>query len=161
MGKARTRIEARRRAADEAQAAMDQEKRRRAEVRQQFDRFAAVLNPLVIVGAGLWIALLALTNVRERRGELAILRALGVTSRSIFLVFLGKALLVGLFGAAIGYALGVAIAGSLSDVAVSAVIDPWVSIITIASAPLLVALASWIPALIAAGQDPALVLCEE
>jgi F0F1-type ATP synthase epsilon subunit len=161
MGKARTRIDARQRAADEAKAALRQEEENRRQVRSQIDRFAALLNPLTIVGAGIWVCLLALINVRERRGEVAILRAIGVTSGSILLVFLGKAVLIGLLGAVLGYACGIAIGGGLSEVATRELFDWRTPLIIMALAPLLVALASWIPALAAANQDPADVLCEE
>ena len=161
MGKARTRIDARQRAAEEAKAALQLVEQNRKRVRSQIDRFAAMLNPLTVVGAGVWLCLLALINVRERRGEIAILRAIGVRSGSILLVFLGKAILIGLVGAALGYLCGIGIGGSLSDVAMRELIDWRTPLIVIALAPLLVALASWIPALTAASQDPAGVLCEE
>lgn len=43
MGKARTRIDARKRAAAEAQAALDQEVARRSQIREQIDQFASIL----------------------------------------------------------------------------------------------------------------------
>ena len=65
-----------------------------------------MLVPVVMVGSGVWIGLLALANVRDRRGEIGILRALGLRSRQILLIFLGKAVAIGLAGACLGYAAG-------------------------------------------------------
>jgi hypothetical protein len=161
MGKARARIDARRRAAEEAQAALQSETDRRARLREQFDSFASVLNPLVLIGAGLWIGLLTLTNVRERRVEVAVLRALGVTTRSLLLTFLGKALLMGLLGGILGYFAGIAIGSLTSYMSPAEFIRPASLILTVALTPMLVAVASWIPAMLAASQDPALILNQE
>jgi len=81
-------------------------------------------------------------------------------------VFLARAILVGLTGAVLGYGVGFAVgllAGELSlatDTA-GALFRPGLLALVMAAAPLLAALASWPPALVAARQDPALVLREE
>lgn len=193
MGKARARIEARHRAAAEAEAALKQatEQREahlaqvtksRGEMRQQIDQLASVMNPLVVLGASLWVGLLALGNVRERRAEIGVLRALGVNSTGVLTIFLGKALLIGVVGALLGVllgtGLGISFAGSVGgateliaatprsapDTASAtrqALLAPTTVVLLLAAAPLLAVLASWVPALIAAQQDPADVLAEE
>ncbi|MDH3583878.1 MAG: FtsX-like permease family protein [Phycisphaerae bacterium] len=161
MGKARARIDSRQRAAEEAKAALAHEKDRRQAIRAQLDRFAAILNPLVMVGAGIWVGLLALVNVRERRSEIGILRAFGVRSSSVLLVFLGKALLLGLLGAAVGCAAGVAVATWLSEPGMAELLNSRLLIGALVGAPILAAVASWIPAMLAAQQDPAGILCRE
>ena len=91
--------------------ALQKEKDNRAMLRQQREAFAAVVIPVVLLGAALWIGFLALANVRERKNEIGILRAIGLGARQILCLFLGKAVLVGFLGAALGY-----LAGALVEV---------------------------------------------
>lgn len=146
-----TRAEARERAAEDARVAIESEARNRAHLRGEIEAYGAILVPLVLVGCAVWVGLLSLGNVRERRMEIGILRAMGVRSRQILLIFLGKAGAMGLAGALIGYAAGI-LAGPGSTALLAAVV---------AGAPLLAIVAGWLPAMIAAQQDPAIVLREE
>src|SRR5262249_39725313 len=82
------------------------EKAARARLRQEQEAFAGVLVPLVLAGCIVWVGALALANVRERRGEIGILRALGLGRGHVLALFLIKAVLVGLLGAAVGYLAG-------------------------------------------------------
>jgi len=75
------RAEARTKAAATAKQVIDQEKASRARLRAAGEAFAAVLVPVVLAGSVLWVAFLSFNNVRERRSEIGILRALGVQSR--------------------------------------------------------------------------------
>lgn len=177
MGKAVTRINARKRAADEARDALAVEKQRRAAMmaaeterrsamRAQIAQVTSILSPLAVVGAGLWVALLMLGNVRDRAVEIGILRALGLRAKQIRFLFFGKALLVGLLGAALGCAVGVAVGSfwygsAAEESAAAALIAPWKLGLVVMLAPLVAMLASWPPALIAAAQDPAIVLRED
>lgn len=162
MTKALPRITMRQRAAEEAQAALAQQEQHRQAVRQELDRFAGWLNPVVIVAAALLVGLLAWTNLRERREELAILRALGVSARTVLLLLLGKALLLGLLAGVLGFAAGMLAATAYEagdGTSLAAGADHLLLLLAVAGgAPLLVAAAWWIPALLAAGQDPALIL---
>ncbi len=161
MGKARTRIEARKRAAAEATANLEREKKTRGEIKGQLVRFSSILVPLVIVGAGVWIALMLLINLRERRGEIGILRALGVKAKAILAVFLGKALVLGIGGAVLGSVVGLLIGMTYTDMALGELVEPTSLVLVFFAAPLLAIIASWIPAMLAAQQDPAVVLSEE
>jgi putative ABC transport system permease protein len=139
-----------------------QEKSQRATLGRQRELLAAVLVPLVLIGAAFWIGMLTLGNVRGRTMEIGILRAIGFRSRQIVGLFLAKALLVGLLGAILGYGLGVVVAdlwGEAGDVT-AGWFSPGLLGATLGIATLLSGLASWIPALLAAGQDPAGVLRE-
>jgi len=78
----------------------------RAKQRQMIRNIFAVMLPFVIIACGVWIGVLAIMNVRDRKPEIGLLRALGYNTASVMLLFLGKALLVGLFGAAAGFLLG-------------------------------------------------------
>ncbi len=155
----------RRRARDLAKAAVASEVAYRNRSLGEYEDFAALLVPLVVVGCCVWLGLLALTNVRDRQAEIGILRALGLRTRSVLVLFLSKALLVGLLGAILGYA-GGALAGALwaedlGQLATDgALFNPQLLLLTLLAAPLLCALASWVPALLASRQDPASVLRE-
>lgn len=136
----------------------------------RLERLASVLLPSAIIGAGLLVGLLALGNVRERRAEIGVLRAVGTRSRQILALFVSKAFIVGLAGAVLGYGLGFGGAASLAyfdpdTIAVSPAASPLfqkeVLVSVLLLAPTLAILASWLPAMSAAGQDPAVVLREE
>jgi len=161
-----TRAEARQRAATEAQAAIQREKEGRSKLRGEREALVAVLVPVAVVGSAIWIGLLALANVRDRRGEIGILRALGLRSRQILQIFLGKAVIIGLGGACLGYMVGRSVSTLWRDAPGAppihmAFIDPRLLLLVLVAAPLLAALASWLPAITAAHQDPAEVLREE
>ena len=160
-----TRAEARDRAADAAKEALEAEKKHRARLRGEREAFAAVLVPLVMVASAVWIGFLFFANVRERSAEIGILRALGVRSRRIFFIFLAKAMLMGFFGALLGYAAG-SIGGAFWGDAFHikepmTLFDSGLFLLVLFGAPILSGLVSWIPAIMAAQQDPAVVLREE
>jgi putative ABC transport system permease protein len=133
----------------------------------RLQRRTAVQVFLLTAAGTLLVGMLALINVRERRAEIGILRALGTSTVDILGLFLTKALLLGLLGAAVGIAVGYLAAGRLAasadlpgTVALSALSMPrllWILALT----PLLTLIASWVPALLAAGQDPAVVLASD
>ncbi|OPZ20602.1 MAG: Macrolide export ATP-binding/permease protein MacB [candidate division BRC1 bacterium ADurb.BinA364] len=165
-GKVVTRALAREKAAEEAARSIASEKAHRATMRAETETLAAWLIPLAGAGAAAWLALLMLANVRERRAEIGMLRALGLRSRQIMAIFLSKAFLIGLIGGALGYAVGFGL-GLLGGEApaeastASALFRPALLAAALAAAPALAMLASWLPALLAARQDPAVVLREE
>ncbi|HXK58816.1 MAG TPA: FtsX-like permease family protein [Acidobacteriota bacterium] len=155
-----TRAEARERAAREAEEALAAEIRNRQQLREEHERFSAILVPLVLLISALWVGLVFYTNVRERLSEIGILRALGARSRTILSLFLGKAVLMGLTGAVAGYFLGTIIGISRGEptlVIWDLQLIGWVS----ATALILSLVASWVPAYYAAQQDPADILREE
>jgi len=139
-----------------------------ASLRQMREALAAWLVPLVLAGCAAWIGLLAWSNVRERTGEIGILRAIGLRSGQIMGVFLAKAFLMGLAGAIVGFGAGFVMgtvwAAServpVGPASVAALFDPVLLLGVIACAPLLACTATWIPAILAAQHDPATVLRE-
>ena len=159
------RAEARNTAAATAVASLEQEKANRIKLIERHASFAAILVPLVVLGCGAWIGFLSLENVRRRATEIGILRAIGVRSSQVFGIFIIKALLIGLVGALIGYFLGYWIGVTWGDLPADA--DPaqelfsgrWL-LLSLVFAPLLSSLSSWVPALLAARQDPATILQE-
>jgi len=163
------RAEARHKVAQEARAALEEERRNRAELRDERERLASVLVPAVMGASALWIALLALGNVRERRSEIALLRALGLGSRHVLAMFVARSALMGLVGGSVGLGAGLLAGRQLAISTDKAAgsggslvpLAPGLILLALLMAPLLAALASWAPALWAALQDPAEILREE
>lgn len=167
------RYEARVRAAEEArsqvlQAARDgredieRAKAARAELKGQIEAVTAWLAPLVLVVAAIWTGLLALGNVRDRRVEIGVLRALGLRSGQVLVVFLARAAGVGVIGALLGYLAGSLAAGAWrGDPPAGETFSPLMLAVVVVAAPLLSVLAGWAPATLASRQDPAEVLREE
>jgi len=157
-----TRAEARERAAQEAREAIEAEIRNREKLKKERESFASIMVPLVLIACGVWITILFFTNVRDRQSEIGIFRAIGVRAKSILKIFLLKALLMGLIGGCLGYLIGM-----LSGIIflefrfVLSIVDIRFFILAIILSTLLSLLASWIPALLASQQDPAIVLREE
>jgi putative ABC transport system permease protein len=166
QSQALARAEARQRAAAEARDAVERERVNRARLRESREAFAGILVPLVTLGAGLWIAFLSYGNVRQRRPEIGLLRALGVRSRQVMALFLGRALLMGIGGACLGL-----LAGGLMAAAGGP--TPWEDLTirmwgnssflgaVLAGAPVVAMLACWLPSYLAAQLDPAEVLRED
>ena len=97
------RAEARDRAAREALEAIEAEKNHRKSMRKEQEHFASILVPVVLFGSGIWIAFLFIGNVRERKSEIGVLRAVGVKEWKIMKLFLLKAVIIGVLGAIAGY----------------------------------------------------------
>lgn len=139
----------------------------RAKQRQMIQNLFAVMLPFVLAACGVWIAVLAVTNVRDRRQEIGLLRALGYDTGSILRLFLGKAVLVGLFGAAIGFlvgtGLGLQFGPRVFEITAQIMLRPEPSLLAFSCilAPLFTVIASLVPAVIAATYDPAATLREE
>ncbi|QDT42501.1 Macrolide export ATP-binding/permease protein MacB [Gimesia alba] len=159
------RAEARNKAHETALASLEQEKASRLKMIERHADFAAVLVPLVVLGCGAWIGFLSLENVRRRATEIGILRAIGLRSSQVFGIFIIKAIVIGVIGALIGYFLGYGIGIIWGNLPAS--VNPeaalfsgqWL-LLSLVFAPVLASLSSWIPALLAARQDPATILQE-
>lgn len=152
------------------QAALTREAESRAEIQNRRAGLVGILVPLVLIGCALWVGFLALSNVRQRNNEIGILRAIGLSSNQVLAIFLIKAGLIGLLGGIAGTAAGVLIGVQFGGLEPSG--DTWQRIfetgavvVTVVLVPLLApvfsAIASWLPAQLAARRDPALVLQTE
>lgn len=160
------RAEARGRAREAREMAIESEMQQRKVMGEEQRAFAAILVPVVLAASGLWVYFLILGNVRTRAAEIGILRAIGVQETLIASVFLLKALLMGAGGAVVGYFAGVIIGSGWSGTPFASKeflhlfsLPVFIPALVISLA--LCAVACWIPALIAARQDPAVVLREE
>jgi len=162
--KVSTMAEARDRAKTTADFSLETERQHRLKIRGELETFASWLIPLVIIASMALIALLTLSNVRQRRGEIATLRALGYRSGQILYVFLVKAFFLGLIGALLGITVSFFIgmlALALSAQEIFKLFSIPMLIGVLAGAPILSILASWVPATLAAHEDPATILREE
>jgi ABC-type lipoprotein release transport system permease subunit len=145
----------------------------RQKIQENMEALAAVVMVLVVLVAAIWLGLLALGNVHDRRREIGLLRALGKNSGHIAFLFLGKAVVLGLLGALLGFVLGAGMGFALGtemtqllgirplyaakDHFVLPIHLLWFALV---GASLLSLLASYLPTLIALRQDPAVVLRE-
>jgi hypothetical protein len=135
--------------------------RRQAELQTDRQRLAALLVPGVAGGCAAWILLAALLNVRRRKFEVAVLRGLGCRAGQILTLFLSRAFLVGLGGALLGagfaLAAGVWLRGEfdLPLVGADGLVSWTLLIASLIIGTLIGVVAGWIPALVAAQQDPA------
>ena len=159
-----TRMEARFRAKDIAKASLETERQHRLKIRGELETLASWLIPFVIIVSMVLIVFLTLSNLRQRRGEIATLRALGYRLGQILYVFLAKAFSLGLIGALLGiivsfFAVMLALALPAQEVMKLFSIPMLIGVL--AAAPILSILASWIPAILAAHEDPAAILREE
>ena len=67
-----------------------------------FIQLAEVLGFVVVLTIGLVAANTAAMSIRERRGEIAVMRSIGFTSRTILSLLLSESLLIGLMGGLLG-----------------------------------------------------------
>ncbi|MFO0876638.1 MAG: FtsX-like permease family protein [Gemmataceae bacterium] len=118
---------------------------------------------------GLFLVYNALSvSVAERRHDIGILRSVGATRRQIAWLFLGESLLMGLTGSAlglpIGYALARAAVGPMANTITELIVPienaevalpRWLIAVALISGTLVAVLAALVPALQAAGEEPA------
>ncbi len=138
----------------------------RKEQRQMVERYLAFIMPFVLVVSVAWVGLLAMLNVRERRQEIGILRAIGHGSGKIAALFLGKSVVVGVLGAGLGFAVGTGLAlvygPDIFKITAKAIKPRYVLLaLSLIGAPAFAALASFIPTTVAVTQDPAVTLSQE
>ncbi|OGF46233.1 MAG: hypothetical protein A2231_09685 [Candidatus Firestonebacteria bacterium RIFOXYA2_FULL_40_8] len=158
-----TRAEARGRAEEAAKDAILSEKAHRLKLRDEMESFTSILVPLVILACAIWVGFIFFSNVRDRMFEVGILRAMGCSSSSIMRLFLYKAGIIGFIGGVVGYFIGLFV-GTVLGESFSSVLTYldlglflWIVFLT----PIVSCLASWVPSVIAAGQDPANILGRE
>ena len=138
----------------------------RAETRKMMDQYAALIIPAIVLAAAVWVGLVALSNVRERRSEIGTLRAMGVQSGPIAALFLGKAVIIGLVGGVLGFVLGTWLAMHYGPEVFPLTAKKFAPMYTLLAwslggAVLLCVIASYLPTVQATVQDPAEVLREE
>ncbi|MFO7956352.1 MAG: FtsX-like permease family protein [Candidatus Brocadiia bacterium] len=165
--RALVRAEARLKLKDWVKETLAAEQESRRKLRSELERVSALLVPLVVVLCAVWIGLLTAFGVRDRRGEIGILRAMGYRSGHVMKLFVSKALLFGLLGGVCGLPAGLLggrwLAAALGsgpapDLPASELLAPGPGLLILAGACLLPVLAAWLPALAASYMDPASIL---
>jgi ABC-type lipoprotein release transport system permease subunit len=165
--KALARAEARAEIRSQGVKALDDERRHRLRLRDERNTFASVLVPIVLIACIIWIGITTFSNVRDRRTEIGILRVFGLRSAHITLLFLARAAIMGIVGGPIGCIVGSAAGAKLgmlldsSEASAPQFVDAKVMLMSVVMACMLALIASWIPAVMAAQQDPADILREE
>jgi len=155
----RVRQKARSTITEGTEAELEDVKASRAALRDQVASFARLLIALVSAGTVLLVGVLTFNNARQRRAEVAMLRALGMGAKWILTLFLVKALLTGFAGGIVGCLLG--LAGSRILTGHDAVVSPLFALAVLGCSVGMAVLASLIPAASAAVQDPAGILNQE
>lgn len=159
--KALARAEARLKTARESKQIIATEKKARQKLLATRTKMAGVVVPSVIIAAVIWIMMLELGNIRKREPEIGILRAIGLGSRHILALFLGKQLLAGLIGGVIGFILGGlggrAVALALGETELLS-FNGTLMLICVAIAIAIGFIGGWIPTLLAIRRDPAKIL---
>ena len=133
--------------------------------REERETLIKILIPLVFLAAAIWIFFLIIGNVKQRQGEIGIMRAVGVGQNKIMSIFLIKAGFMGLLGGLIGYFLGLVAGAMIGDISIWSQIgnlfNPILLLMVVVFAPLIAVIAGWIPANNASQIDPAMILREE
>jgi putative ABC transport system permease protein len=124
-----------------------------------FFRLAELLGFIVVITIGLVAANTAAMSIRERRGEIAVMRSIGFTSRTILSLLLSESLLIGLIGGIIGcgtafivlhlFAVGSSALGAFGDIQM----PPFVLAGTLVIAAMIGILSALVPATSAARRN--------
>jgi putative ABC transport system permease protein len=138
----------------------------RTQTRRMVEDHVGTIMGTALGACALWVGLLALLNVRERRQEIGVLRAVGYGGGRILVLFLGRCVLMGLLGAALGFLLGTVLALQQGPEIFKLTFKnahPAYDLLgpALLTAPLVAAVAGLLPATAAATQDPAVVLLEQ
>jgi putative ABC transport system permease protein len=163
------REEARTQVAEEAKLTLKKEAQGREIIGRERKRMVSALIPVILLACALWVTFMAFINVRARREEIGILRTVGVSARTIFMLFTWKHVFIGIFGGVSGIVLAGILTFVLTASMPSIQIEIFGSVslisklafVSVIGASLLTIAAGWIPSMIASGQDPAEVLREE
>jgi len=134
--------------------------------RQMTNRQSSVLISIVLGAAAIWIAMLFALNVYQRRPEIGTLRALGYRSGYIARLFLGKAAVLGVVGAVVGFGLGTGLmhlwGPSVFATVPGQVQTEWLLLpVVLVAAPLFGMVTALVPTVAAIMHDPAVTLRED
>lgn len=138
----------------------------REKQRLMIEEYLALAMPFAMVICAAWVAALAMLNARDRRPEIGLWRALGYGPSHIAGLLLGKFALLGVFGAAIGFAAGTSVAlyagPDIFEITSKALTPDYGMLFTaLIGAPIFATASALIPAMFAATQDPADVLRDD
>lgn len=156
--RAQARIRARTAVRDSTNAARDELLAARSTVRDQVSLLTVALTAVAGLGAAGAIAGLAMANARERRHEIALLRALGVGTVGVLGLLLGRCAVLGALGGILGGLFGIAVVRVFMAPDTPIALW-WLGVLPVAGA-IIAMLAAVVPALRTASRDPAHTLAE-
>ena len=138
----------------------------RNDQRKMANKYFVFIVPVVVIGCLVWLGMMTVINVRDRRAEIGLMRALGYGSNKISLLFLGKSVIIGLIGALFGFLLGTYLALRIGPVIFRLTANqvyPMYSLLvwSIVIAPIFSAFSSFIPTMIAVSADPVVSLRQD
>lgn len=81
--------------------------------RKMTDKYFAFLFPIILIICAIWLGSVAMGNVKDRVYEIGTMRALGFTTWKIGWLFFSRALIIGVLGSLIGFALGTILSAQL------------------------------------------------
>ena len=149
---------------DQAKQLYDDQAERRRSQEETLKSLVVGVIPLVILTATAFVGIMSWLNVRERRTEIGVLRALGKSGLNVAALFLGKSVLMGILGGIIGcgagYGLAVVVGRQMSIAGQLSEPNFLFFSITIFGAPLVTSMAAYLPMLSALKQDPAIALMD-
>ena len=168
--KALARAEARNKAKKLSQTAIAAKKAETVKLRADRERlrvedgqkYNALLSVVIILSMA-WVAFLAFSNSRDRRSEIGILRAMGISTGAILSALMGRAFLVGFTGAGLTLLLAFILSAPLSEHLNGFELQSLAGYVpmVLLCVPALSCAASWLPALQAVNRDPATILRNE
>jgi putative ABC transport system permease protein len=134
--------------------------------RHMLEKYFSLITVFVIFVIALWIGTLAMINARERKQEIGILQAVGHNWKNIGFLLMGRAVIIGLMSALLGYIIGTMLAMKFGHAVfkiTAGSMSPIYSILfwSVILTPVFSALATFIPTLYALMQDPAVTLRNE
>ncbi len=134
--------------------------------RLMMNKYGSFIIPLVIFACLSITGFLFYENVKSRKYEIGVLLALGSGRGKVIGLILGKAFILGLIGAILGFFAGTGIADyfgrEVFEFTAQNIHPRWnMLFISMALSPFIFMLVSWIPALIAVRWDPAKILSEQ
>lgn len=167
VSKALTRAETKFNVAQKAKMSIIREKQNREKLKKEHKQFISILIPIIMLSCIIWISFLIFSNVKDRKTEIGILRAIGFSAKQILFIFLIKAIIMGIIGGIIGFVLGF-VTGSYLGINLQKISSNMLLLfelkfllLSIILAPILACIASWIPSINAIHQDPAKIIREE
>jgi ABC-type antimicrobial peptide transport system permease subunit len=123
-----------------------------------------VLVPLAVLACAFFAGIMFFVNARQRRGEFGVFRAIGFRKTHIVQMVVGRALIIGCIGAAIGILTGLVYAplpdsvGTSEVAGTTSLFDPLLLGLILCVTPVFTAIVAWAPALAVMNDDPALIV---
>ena len=158
QSQALARAEARQTAAEVAATNIEAERSHAAQQAQQRESMAFTIITFIFIAMAVVLLLMVINQIRERRYEIGVLRAIGVQTSKILTLLINKILILSLLGTSCGFITSLILTHLYCDFTVYELFDwPLVCTVSLAS-PVLCLLTAWLPILHATHNDVAHLL---